>query len=439
MDGEDDSIQTGEEAEKIQGAHRQEDALKEAQECVKQLYWLNTHYFEDHNVESAGKKESDVREKMQQALSTLDSLQDLLPREQFSYLKGKALNVLPEHSPEAERLLASAIKRDPSLADAWVSLGECYWKKGNVQQAHDCFTSSINHIKTKEALRSLSMVLRQMGTNPAEREKKVRESVERAREAVAEDVKDGTSWMILGNAYLSLFFTTSSDPKLLKQSMSAYLQAERSSEAANNPDLHYNKATLCLYEESYGLALSGLTRAAALDPGWSVPRDKMADTRRFLQAMTNAVTSKGKMKSKKSAALFASLSSPEKFTGSFSKTKRTVCISELCEGRNADCVFVGGVSGIVPTTHRVPYACSLVDNAGSSVGLTVYNLADSTHFDIGDVITLPDPDFKHVHLEDDNVEFGSIRCTDPSLLLLNGEKLSADKLASSVVTITTFN
>ena len=61
------------------------------------------------------------------------------------------------------------------------------------------------------------MVLRQMGTSecmiltpyhvkscdnhvitclsdPAEREKKVRESVERAREAVAEDVKDGTSW-----------------------------------------------------------------------------------------------------------------------------------------------------------------------------------------------------------------------------------------------------
>ena len=31
MDGEDDNIQTGEEAEKIQGAHRQEDALKEAQ------------------------------------------------------------------------------------------------------------------------------------------------------------------------------------------------------------------------------------------------------------------------------------------------------------------------------------------------------------------------------------------------------------------------
>lgn len=42
---------------------------------MKELYWLNTHYFEQHDVESAGKKESDVREKLQQTLSTLKSLE----------------------------------------------------------------------------------------------------------------------------------------------------------------------------------------------------------------------------------------------------------------------------------------------------------------------------------------------------------------------------
>lgn len=226
---------------------KREAALKQAQEAVEQLYWLNSHYFESHDVECAGRKESDVREKMQETLATLDTLQDSLPREQFAYLKGKALNLLPQHSPEAETLLASAVKRDPGLAGAWVCLGESYWKKGSVQQAHDCFTSSITHVKTKEALRALSMVLRQTGTTPVERGKKVRESVERAKEAVAEDVKDGTSWMILGNAYLSQFFMTSSDPKLLKQSMSAYHQAERDSGAAKNPDLHFNKATVRIH------------------------------------------------------------------------------------------------------------------------------------------------------------------------------------------------
>ena len=54
--------------------------------------------------------------------------------------------------------------------------------------------------------------------------------------------------------------------------------------------------------------------------------------------------------------------------------------------------------------HLPPYsACALVDSAGSSVGLTLYNLADSTHFDIGDIVTLPDPHFKRVHLDDENV------------------------------------
>ena len=72
----------------------------------------------------------------------------MLPREQFAYLKGKALNVLPAHSPEAEVLLTNAVKRDPSLAGAWVSLGENYWKNGKVEQAHDCFSSSITHVKT---------------------------------------------------------------------------------------------------------------------------------------------------------------------------------------------------------------------------------------------------------------------------------------------------
>ena len=100
------------------------------------------------------------------------------------------------------------------------------------------------------------------------------------------------------------------------------------------------------------------------------------------------------------------------------------------------------------------------------MGLTVYNLADSTHFNIGDIITIPDPHLKQVHLDTDKVatiidtvccslpsicllslppslplqvDFSNVRCTDPRQLLLNGEKLSADKLALSVLAIKTFN
>lgn len=49
------------------------------QEAVEQLYRFNTHYFEDHDVECAGRKERDVRDKMQQTIAVLDSLQGKLP------------------------------------------------------------------------------------------------------------------------------------------------------------------------------------------------------------------------------------------------------------------------------------------------------------------------------------------------------------------------
>ena len=48
-------------------------------------------------------------------------------------------------------------------------------------------------------------------------------------------------------------------------------------------------------------------------------------------------------------------------------------------------------------------ACALVDSSGSHIGLTVYNLADSAHFNIGDIITIPDPHFKQVKLDTDKV------------------------------------
>ena len=46
----------------------------------------------------------------------------------------------------------------------------------------------------KVALRNLSMVLRQLGSDGTERARFVQESVEKAKEALQLDVKDGTSW-----------------------------------------------------------------------------------------------------------------------------------------------------------------------------------------------------------------------------------------------------
>ena len=70
-----------------------------------------------------------------------------LPKEMYWGLKGRSLNVMPDHSAEAEDYLARAIKHDPGQLDTWNALGESYWKAGKVQQAHDCFAGALAHVR----------------------------------------------------------------------------------------------------------------------------------------------------------------------------------------------------------------------------------------------------------------------------------------------------
>ena len=69
-----------------------------------------------------------------------------------TYLKGRALNVVADHSPEAEQLLSKAVKLEPNLVDAWIELGECYWKRGDVETAKTCFEGALSHVSNIDEL-----------------------------------------------------------------------------------------------------------------------------------------------------------------------------------------------------------------------------------------------------------------------------------------------
>ncbi|CAG2064964.1 unnamed protein product, partial [Timema podura] len=147
-------------------------------------------------------------------------------RVMYYYLKGKALNVGPQHSPQAEAALSKAVKLDPTLVEAWNELGDCYWKRDEIKEAKNCFMGALGHRKNKVSLRNLSMLLRQeRAKSSEERVKNIEQGVSFAKEAVQLDTNDGISWSVLGNAYLSSFFMIGQDPKTLRLCMSAYLQA----------------------------------------------------------------------------------------------------------------------------------------------------------------------------------------------------------------------
>ena len=59
---------------------------------------------------------------------------------------GLSLNVLSDYDSECEAYLSRAVKLNPKLPAAWNELGECYYKKGDIKSAHNCFKGALQHV-----------------------------------------------------------------------------------------------------------------------------------------------------------------------------------------------------------------------------------------------------------------------------------------------------
>lgn len=68
---------------------------------------------------------------------------------QFLLLRGRCLNVAPEFSQAAEECLSRAVKLEPGLVEAWNTLGEQYWKKGDLIAAKTCFTGALQQVRVR--------------------------------------------------------------------------------------------------------------------------------------------------------------------------------------------------------------------------------------------------------------------------------------------------
>ncbi|KAI8017745.1 Tetratricopeptide repeat protein 5 [Camellia lanceoleosa] len=130
-----------------------------------------------------------------------------------NYHFGKILDVFPDYRKEAEDHLSKPVKLNPSLADAWLYLGNCIWKKGDLPLAKSCFTLTLSKIirdpsffrrganclylmqgPNKKIFCQLSMLERRMAQCADNQAEIVEESIKHAKEAIMLDVKDGDSW-----------------------------------------------------------------------------------------------------------------------------------------------------------------------------------------------------------------------------------------------------
>ncbi|NXG53454.1 TTC5 protein, partial [Psilopogon haemacephalus] len=124
----------------------------------------------------------------------------------------------------------------------------------------------------------------------------LRESLAQAEAAVRCEPSDGRNWYVLGNAYVSLFFQSGQSPEWAKRALGAYGQAVREGTGerlgggweATGPKLGgtgRSCGTLLQYQERFGAALDGLSRASSLAPGWEEPRRRHAQLLDYLRQL----------------------------------------------------------------------------------------------------------------------------------------------------------
>ncbi|XP_063226867.1 tetratricopeptide repeat protein 5-like [Bacillus rossius redtenbacheri] len=408
------------------GENKSDEIFLVLKEKVERLHHYSDHYFEQNAAADAAQKTADVEAMLAETLRFLDSKKEQVASErraQYHYLVGRALNVRPQHCPQAQAALSRAVKLDRALVAAWNELGDCYWKKDDVKEARACYEGALQQQRNEVSLRNLSMVARQEKHPSAEkRAESVEQGVTYAKEAVQLNPRDGLSWLVLGNAYIARYFTVQ-NPDTLKLCMSAYQHALKDPEAECHADLHYNMAIVLKYREQYQGALGALSRASALDPTWPPPRLLEERLLQYLARVQELVALRGRLRARRLAQLLQALDDQQ---------PETRPLASLQEGANPAAVVLGTVACSVHTEDGVPFTFCLVDRAGTCVAVTLYNLAAGKGVIIGDSVAIPQPFLSHISLsyKGKQYQFDSIRVETPSKLKVNGRVLGRDKLAS---------
>lgn len=410
---------------------------------VDELYEFRDHYFETHGLEKAGEKAEDVRKKLTEVLEQLDAeiSQEHSKTEESIFLleRGRAINILPDYDQRAENYLSKAVKKSPKCWEAWNELGICYWKKGELKYAKDCFEGALKQERNKVSLRSLSMILRQIGDTPEERMANVHKGLETAKAALELDLKDGISWYIFGNANLSLFFLANQNTKILKTCMDAYSKALEDSISKSHPDLHLNRATALRYEGAYQEALNSYENALLYDPLWTNPEENARELVQYLEKVEMMVNQKGCLKPRQLKTFIKGIKPHH--LGPFGKANNegkseVKILTKLLEGENPGIVILGKVICLIP--NAFPFTFCLLDESESCVAVSVHNQAEGKGVIIGDSVAIPNPILQKIKIsyKSKNLTYLNICVSSPLKMIVNGRSTSKDQFAPPVLSVT---
>ncbi|XAR72287.1 hypothetical protein NMG60_11018874 [Bertholletia excelsa] len=394
------------------------DVMAKVMKAADDLYVVRDTYFPANPDEKISRlqTESDLAVRLLDSIPA-DQRKSPTQRATYQYLRGKLLDVFPDYRKEAEDHLSKAVKLNPSLADAWLCLGNCIWKKGDLSAAKKCCTQALNKVPNKRILCQLSMLERKMAQGADNQAEIVEESIKHAKEAIMLDVKDGNSWYNLGNACLTCFFVTGAwDHSKLLQSLKAYQNAEKDESMNSNPDLYFNCATVNKYLENYERALSGFETAALRDPALNATEEvrKIVNLLDKLDCLLREQT-----KVKRLVSLSSSLA-----TVHLNPSYGRATVNQLSEGLNKKVAIVGKVLFFVKHENVAPLYYLLCDSNQICFVLSLYGIRDNAIKE-GDQLALLEPNYRNVDFswKGKIYQFKSIRVDFLERVLVNGKAL----------------
>lgn len=360
-----------------------------------ELYAIHDWFF----CGSINEKQDMMHEMVNDIIILLDALPaDVVTKKtaELCYIRGKCLNALDSIDIGAEGYLTRAIKLNPSNVHAWMAMGQCAWKKGDVLQAKHLFEESLKYSETKEAYQDLSMITRQIplrafGTQEGEdtarqdRGAVMQESIKLAKKAISLDINDHKSWYILGNALCMNFFTVTNDIFDLNKALAAYKKSE-SLGGDCNPDLFYNRGNVHRYLQNYALAIKCYKQAVDIDPSsFTQTNDSLQDVILFVNRVNEIAHHKGYLKKRKLNSIVTNLqASPYK--GSSTRFK------DLTNGTNAHTSLSVKVLMIVTKASIPPETFVCVDSSGECAVVSIFHLSsDAPPLTPNQVVTILNP------------------------------------------------
>jgi len=352
---------------------------------------------------------------------------NMLTKATVAYLKGRIMAI--DKDSAAEEQLSKAVKLDPSNAKAWNCLGELYWKADQKQQAKDCFTTCLEQQpNSRVVLRNLSMLLRKMGSNAAEKVRNHEESLKHAKAAVALNFSDPESWYVLGNTHLALFFSISHNHKDLESALKAYRRSEGLSDGLpGNSDLFFNRAQVLAYMEEYEMAIQDYRKAHQLDPTLPAQEQMISIMDRVKETKTSVDLRGGWTSAELKEKLRILKEKPGNIESFQKKDSYDTLSMGLNSGVSLDTVFI-------KSTHkeRDPFTTFIAADCNAKIFVvTVFNLSQAVDASANCVVTVTDPIVRTVSLGE--ISYPSIQVFKPSQLYINSKACTNDMFAHASI------